>query len=96
MRSKFDRLLSARRRGDLLKALAREAAWFRPEEPITACRAPQDNRFLEQALAAPDTCLITGDQDLLVLHPFLTIPIPPPHKPGFSQPTDASPPSQTM
>lgn len=42
---------------------------------ITACRDPKDNKFLELAVAAKASCIITGDKDLLELHPFRGIPI---------------------
>jgi uncharacterized protein len=42
---------------------------------ITACRDPKDDRFLEVAVAGRADALVTGDKDLLVLHPFETIPI---------------------
>ena len=42
---------------------------------ITDCRDPKDNKFLELALSASATALITGDADLLVLHPFQNISI---------------------
>lgn len=48
---------------------------FIPNMPITACRDPKDNKFLELAVAANASCIITGDDDLLVLHPFREIPI---------------------
>jgi len=49
-----------------------------PEERITACRDPKDNQFLEVAVAGKADVIISGDQDLLVLHPFAGIPIVPP------------------
>ncbi len=42
---------------------------------ITICRDPKDNKFLELALAGNATALVTGDADLLNLHPFHHIPI---------------------
>ncbi len=48
---------------------------FNPEIPITDCRDPKDNKFLELAISSNASCIITGDQDLLVLHPFRGIPI---------------------
>ena len=45
------------------------------EEQITACRDPKDNKFLEVAVAGKADVIISGDQDLLVLHPFAGIPI---------------------
>ena len=46
-----------------------------PTKKIIACRDPKDDKFLELAVAAKAFCIITGDKDLLVLHPFRTIPI---------------------
>ncbi|MFN8995035.1 MAG: putative toxin-antitoxin system toxin component, PIN family [Pseudomonadota bacterium] len=37
---------------------------------VTLSRDPKDDRFLEVALNGDADLLITGDQDLLVLHPF--------------------------
>jgi putative PIN family toxin of toxin-antitoxin system len=48
-----------------------------PEERITACRDPKD-KFLEVAVAGKADVIVSGDQDLLVLHPFAGIPIVPP------------------
>ncbi|MBX9781791.1 MAG: putative toxin-antitoxin system toxin component, PIN family [Chitinophagaceae bacterium] len=49
--------------------------YFSPTEKITDCRDPKDNKFLELAVAANATCIITGDIDLLVLNPFRNIAI---------------------
>jgi len=48
-----------------------------PDDRITACRDPKDNKFLEVAVAG-EADVVSGDQDLLVLHPFAGIPIVPP------------------
>lgn len=44
-------------------------------ERVTACRDPKDDKFLEVAVNGNATHLVTGDQDLLALHPFRGIPI---------------------
>jgi predicted nucleic acid-binding protein len=49
--------------------------FFSPDESITACRDSKDNKFLELAVAANASCIITGDKDLLALNPFRGIPI---------------------
>jgi len=41
-----------------------------PKRAVTACRDPKDNKFLEAALAGKANAIVTGDDDLLVLHPF--------------------------
>jgi putative PIN family toxin of toxin-antitoxin system len=46
-----------------------------PTDHITACRDPKDNKFLEVAIAGQADVIVSGDEDLLVLHPFAGIPI---------------------
>ena len=46
-----------------------------PQERITACRDPKDDKFLEVAVAGEADVIVSGDDDLLVLHPFAGIPI---------------------
>lgn len=41
-----------------------------PSQTVTACRDPKDNKFLEAALTGTADAIVTGDNDLLVLHPF--------------------------
>ena len=50
-----------------------------PAERITACRDPKDDKFLEVAVAGKADVLVSGDEDLLTLHPYAGIPIVPPH-----------------
>jgi uncharacterized protein len=45
------------------------------EPSITACRDPKDNKFLDLIVEIKADMLISGDKDLLVLHPFQSIPI---------------------
>jgi putative PIN family toxin of toxin-antitoxin system len=46
-----------------------------PKQTVTTCRDPKDNKFLEAALAGDADAIATGDDDLLVLHPFEGIDI---------------------
>ncbi len=46
-----------------------------PDQTITICRDPKDNKFLEVAVAGRADVIVTGDDDLLVLHPFAGIPV---------------------
>lgn len=39
------------------------------------CRDPKDNKYLELAVNGQAESIITGDQDLLILHPFQSINI---------------------
>lgn len=58
-----------------LGALARESHWVETSIRIKACRDPKDDKFLELATAGSATHIVTGDRDLLELHPFQGIPI---------------------
>jgi uncharacterized protein len=42
---------------------------------VLLCRDPKDDKFLELALNGQADFLITGDQDLLVLHPYQDKPV---------------------
>lgn len=75
MRPKFDRFTTAQARGGVLKIIASSAECFEPTETIADCRDPKDNMFLETAIAANATHIITGDDDLLVLSPWRGIEI---------------------
>lgn len=44
-------------------------------ERIAVCRDPTDDKFLELAVNGHADLIVTGDLDLLVLHPFRDIPI---------------------
>jgi putative PIN family toxin of toxin-antitoxin system len=46
-----------------------------PQRRITVCRDPQDDIVLEVAVEGQADFIVTGDNDLLVLHPFEDIPI---------------------
>jgi len=74
-REKFDRYLSLGERLLLLALLTKEAETIPVTATITACRDPKDNMFLELAVSGQAHCIISGDKDLLELHPFEGIPI---------------------
>ena len=42
---------------------------------VTDCRDAKVNKFLELALDGKATHIVSGDEDLLVLHPFRGLPI---------------------
>lgn len=42
---------------------------------IALCRDPKDNMYLELAISGNAGCIVTGDNDLLVLDPFRDIRI---------------------
>lgn len=43
---------------------------FAPAIPVTDCRDPKDNIYLELALASGAGVIVSSDADLLVLHPW--------------------------
>jgi putative PIN family toxin of toxin-antitoxin system len=74
-RKKFDKYLTDERRLQVLAKMARDTVNCEVTLTVTACRDPKDNKFLELAVAAGASAIVTGDNDLLVLHPFQNIPI---------------------
>jgi putative PIN family toxin of toxin-antitoxin system len=78
-RKKFHRYVDKEDIRRFLAALTRQAQWITPEVRITVCRDPKDDKFLELAVGGRATHIITGDSDLLALHPFQDIQILPPH-----------------
>ena len=46
-----------------------------PRIELKACRDPKDDKFLDVAVEGRADALVSGDQDLLILHPFQGIPI---------------------
>ena len=70
LRDKFDPYVSRDKRLQFLKVVASGAQWFQINIRVNDCRDLKDNMFLELALACEAEYLITGDQDLLVLHPY--------------------------
>src|SRR5262245_4874492 len=74
-RTKFDRYLTREDRDQFLSALLAEAMLLEPTDAFHACRDAKDDKFLELAVSGRASCLITGDNDLLILHPFRGIPI---------------------
>ena len=74
-REKFNRYIALQERLEFLTTLLEFAEVVEPTITIDACRDPKDNRFLEVAISASVTCIISNDNDLLVLNPFEEIPI---------------------
>jgi putative PIN family toxin of toxin-antitoxin system len=46
-----------------------------PDQDVTACRDPKDDKFLEAALVGEVDCLVSGDSDLLDMGSYKEIPI---------------------
>lgn len=75
LRPKFDRYLDRDDRDQFLYAFVQAGTLIEIDEEIRACRDPRDDKLLELAVCGKADCLITGDEDLLVLNPFRSIPV---------------------
>jgi putative PIN family toxin of toxin-antitoxin system len=74
-RDKFDFYLSLERRDELVASLIRDCDLVETSTTITACRDARDNAVLELAVDGAAAAIVTGDADLLMLHPFQGISI---------------------
>lgn len=74
-RSKFDRYISIEDRRAFFQLLVRISELVPIHYAIHACRDVKDDKFLELAVNGQAHCIITGDTDLLDLHPFQGISI---------------------
>jgi uncharacterized protein len=75
LRPKFDRYVHLTDRKRAIEEYRSAVKFVNHTETITDCRDSKDNKFLELAITANADCLITGDEDLLILNPFRNIPI---------------------
>jgi putative PIN family toxin of toxin-antitoxin system len=74
-RPKFDKYVDSATRSEFIAKFAQQSELVTIEETVIACRDPKDDKFLELAVNGKADYLITGDKDLLVLHPFRDIEI---------------------
>jgi len=58
-----------------IPTLARPARWHRVTCRVSDCRDHKDNKFLELAFEASAAMIVSGDNDLLCLHPWHRIPM---------------------
>ena len=75
MREKFNRYISVNARLQFLATIAQVATFVQVSSVVTDCRDPKDNRFLELALDGAADLILSGDRDLLSMHPYRGIPI---------------------
>lgn len=74
-RTKFDRYFTVEQRNEILAVLEKKVVYFETFSNFKACRDPKDDMFLHLAVDAKARCIVTGDPDLLALHPFEGISI---------------------
>ncbi|RYY80438.1 MAG: putative toxin-antitoxin system toxin component, PIN family [Moraxellaceae bacterium] len=74
-RPKFAKYFQPHQVTYLLETLARIGIFAKVTQAVVACRDPKDDKFLSLAIAVQATIIVSGDKDLLVLHPFRGIDI---------------------
>ena len=74
-RKKFDRYFYNEERLQIIQKIYNESSIVPVDSTFQFCRDPKDDKFLNLAIDSQASCIITGDNDLLILHPFKDIPI---------------------
>ena len=69
-RPRLNRYIHENERIQFLMTLLREARLVQVTETVSDCRDPKDNKYLDLALQGGAAYIITGDRDLLDLHPW--------------------------
>ena len=75
IRSKFDKYVTLEDRLEYIQRLEARGEIIKTSSVFTDCRDKKDNKFLNLAYDGKASCIITGDQDLLILNPFQQIEI---------------------
>jgi uncharacterized protein len=74
-RTKFDKYVGEEKRLEFLSALVRDAELVEVTEVVQECRDPKDDKFLSLAVSGKASHVVSGDSDLLDLHPFRGIAV---------------------
>lgn len=74
-RPKFDPYVSIEDRREFVRLLGGIVELVPIIAEVQACRDPSDDKFLDVAVNGNADVIVTGDRDLLALHPFRGIPI---------------------
>jgi len=69
-RPRLARFVDPGLRTALLSQLLELGVRFTPTIQVTDCRDPKDDKYLELALTAEATMIVSSDDDLLVMHPW--------------------------
>jgi putative PIN family toxin of toxin-antitoxin system len=73
--AKFDRYVTIEQRLQFIRLIAQTAEFVPVIHSIRECRDPKDDKFLEVALNGRADVIITGDADLLRMHPWRRVAI---------------------
>ena len=74
-RPKFDRYISLENRKSFIQRVGQISELVPIVQLVRECRDPKDDKFLEVALNGRADVIITGDEDLLGLHPWRGVAI---------------------
>jgi putative PIN family toxin of toxin-antitoxin system len=74
-RPKFDAYVTIEERQTFLRLFGRIAERVQIIHVVRTCRDPKNDKFLELAANGSAGAIVTGDNDLLALHPFRGIPV---------------------
>lgn len=69
-REKFAPYFSLEARLEFLATLAQSTVFFAVNTQVTDCKDPKDNQFLSLALSTDCQLIVSGDQDLVSMHPY--------------------------
>lgn len=74
-RPKFKKYFSSSEFSQFRELLSLHSIFVHPAQTYHDCRDLKDNKFLECAMVFPVEYIVSGDEDLLVLHPYNSIPV---------------------
>lgn len=74
-RKKFSKYISLSDRNIFISEFSLLAEIIKVNQKLNVCHDPKDNKFLELAISGNADCVVTKDEDLLVLDPFRKISI---------------------
>ncbi|MEM8504379.1 MAG: putative toxin-antitoxin system toxin component, PIN family [Cyanobacteria bacterium P01_D01_bin.1] len=74
-REKFDRFVTSEERDEFSEAFVERAALVEVVDRVQVCRDLKDDKMLELALSGKAEYIVSGDRDLLILHPFRGVKI---------------------
>ncbi len=74
-REKFQKYVTEKERAAFLTAFVQAGRLIKVTHRVAVCRDPRDDKFLALALSGEAACIISGDKDLLALHPFRGVQI---------------------
>jgi uncharacterized protein len=74
-RPRLARFIEPEQRDAVLDLMRSVYVWFHPQRQIAECRDAKDNKYLELALEADASIIVSSDDDLLVMNPWRGIRI---------------------